>query len=219
MAIKVFNIISNIQEVLENSKTNLFSGGRVLVDRKNLEELLRELSDSMEPDLVAARDLLTQTDEIRAQADDYKRKTVSEANAEAEHVKRESDMNLAKAQNDTEKTCRDMLEQATAKSNEMMNQAAEHANRRVAAADEEAKRLVSTNEITLRAQARAAEIEEKANREADELRRRTMQELSDVLLQAENVLGGQLNGLRSARQQLTGGYAAPEAEYPETVQQ
>ncbi|MBO4902521.1 MAG: hypothetical protein J5518_06990 [Lachnospiraceae bacterium] len=122
---RIEQIISEIEEFIENCKFQPFSNSKILVDKEHMEELLRELRLKTPDEIKRYQKVISQKEEILNDAREKADALIAEAQVHTDQMIEEHEI----------------MQQAYAQANEIVDQATQQAQQILDAASEEANEM------------------------------------------------------------------------------
>jgi len=185
-------MLNNLDELLENSTSLPFSGGKCLVDAERVRELIDNIRLNMPAEISQARALIADRNEI-----------IAVAKTEAESLIRKAEERArVMVDNDT------LMRQANAKAMSILSEASQKAADLVKDATEKA------SDITSKANARATEAITQATTRSREMKQAAYDFSETMMRTAEETLAQALSEVKSTRQAFRNSAKEPQAKAP-----
>ncbi|MCS4484512.1 hypothetical protein NXS08_03300 [Gleimia sp. 6138-11-ORH1] len=193
----VISILDQIENMVGSAKSFMFTSN-VTVNKVELLDLLGQIRLSLPEDMKEADRVLSQMDELIAQADEQKESTEAEAIARAEAIITEAEAKATALKERSRKEAEELRTRAEEESNRLREETQQQVQEMLSQAHAETDRLVSQEHVYQEAERRAEEIVTVARNHAIDLT-----DKADAY--CENTLDDMLRELDSIYQQVLNG--------------
>lgn len=175
---------------------------KIVVDRAEMEKLLRLMEESLPVDVQTASKVLEKSEQLLADSTAQAQSLVKQANEQAENTVNQANEQATGTVNLANQQAAEVTREASERANAMVADAQARAQAMIADAQAQANNLVAESEIVARAQAQAQEMLEATRRECDDYSMRIQAAVNQMMERVDVALVQQLDSLRTLHQEI-----------------
>lgn len=208
--IALLQIVDRLRILLTNAR-GIPLTQKVVIEKQQLSDLLKQLEQNMDPSLARAQQVLENEKQIIDTANATAAQTVNQANASAEEAVRQANITAKQTVEDANAQASATVTDANTRAADTVRLANDQANQTVASAQQQAaamiaeataraRQMVDENEITLRAREEAEKLMDTTQRDCAEIKAKLTGGLKELFENADNQITQQLETLRALKQ-------------------
>ncbi|MDD6261744.1 MAG: hypothetical protein PUA83_01485 [Clostridiales bacterium] len=199
------DLINQLNELLNEAWTMPLSGGKAVVDRERVNDLLNEINSTFPEEIQQARAILSAQNELKAAAERDADAIIRDAETRARRLVEDSVI-----VREARRLTAEIVNQKKAEAQNIIAEANSQADAIIAEAKNKGSQLLSeatakSTELLKRSEARAGEITKNAEKVSHDLRAATAAYIDNSVSATEQALSGSLTELRRLKQQIRAG--------------